>query len=168
MLVDQHVAHERVLYEQVVASMTDTGQPGQQLLFPETFRLDPANGSVLMEILEDMGHIGFTVRPFGGDTFIVESAPTGIKPGSATDVIREMVAQRRTAQALPLSESRDALAKSFSCRAAVKAGDTLSEAEMRSRLTGLFSTRLPFVCPHGRPTVMRLSLEELDRRFGRI
>jgi DNA mismatch repair protein MutL len=168
MLVDQHVAHERVLYEQIVESFSEGRQAGQQLLFPQTFRLNPADAILLTEMLADLDQIGFLVRPFGGDTFVVESAPPGVKEGSEAEVVKEMVAQCHVSVTPRLPDSRDALAKSFSCKAAIKSGDLLSDEEMRSLVRKLFATKVPFVCPHGRPTVMRISLEELDRRFGRI
>jgi len=167
MLVDQHVAHERVLYEQIVHRFSSGDQPGQQLLFPQTLQLSPPDALVLTEMLPALEQIGFVVRPFGRDTFVVECVPHGVKEGNEADVLRGILFQQRDSGTRILPDSRDVLAKSYSCKAAIKAGDALSDPEMRTLIGQLFATKIPFVCPHGRPTVMRLSLEELDRRFGR-
>jgi len=166
-IIDQHVAHERVLYERILDRFARGERSGQQLLFPRTFRVHAGDKVLLNELMPFLDDLGFSIRPFGGDTFIVESAPAEATHGAEETLVIEMLSQYREEQQGTIPEPRDAVAKSFSCRAAVKAGSDLTEHEMRSLITQLFRTRMPFVCPHGRPTVLRVSIDELDRRFGR-
>jgi DNA mismatch repair protein MutL len=166
-VVDQHVAHERVLYERARARLDGTAQPSQQLLFGQTLELTPAEAALLVEIMEHVTRLGFTVRMFGGTTVMVEGIPADVRGGAAADLLREVLDEYREEQRSSGPDVREALAKSYACRAAIKAGDTLNEREQRALLEQLFATAMPYVCPHGRPVLFRLSLQELDRRFGR-
>ena len=166
-VVDQHVAHERVLYEQAVIRLNAGTRDSQQLMFPATIQLNPAEHSLLMELLPDLEQMGFDIAPFGRNTIAVNGMPGDVKASDVEHLVREMLALYREYQRASPLTGRDNLLKSFACRAAVKAGDRLTEEEMRELLRQLSAARMPYVCPHGRPVLLRIPVEELDRRFGR-
>jgi DNA mismatch repair protein MutL len=167
MVVDQHVAHERVLYERALARFESAMSSAQQLLFPHTMELSAADHALVIELLPHLEQIGFGLKSFGGTTMVIEAVPPDVKVGAERAVLEEILATYREYRTESPLEVRDNVAKSFACRAAIKAGDSLSQQEMRSLIDQLFATRMPYVCPHGRPVVLKISIEELDRRFGR-
>lgn len=167
MIVDQHVAHERILYERALARFENAVPSSQQLLFPQTVELRPDDYALLMELLPHFEQLGFSVKPFGKTTVVIDGVPPDLRAGGEGQVVGELLELYKEYQQHAPMEVRDNLAKSFSCKAAIKAGDKLNEPEMRSLIDQLFATRMPYVCPHGRPIVLRISVEELDRRFGR-
>jgi DNA mismatch repair protein MutL len=167
MILDQHVAHERILYERVVERMRTRTSTSQQLLFSTAIQLNPGEAELMHELLPGLERLGLIARHFGGNTFVVESIPPELKPGDEERMLREILRSFRESQEITVSDLQDNLAKSFACKAAVKSGDPLNNPEMRFLVDNLFRTVMPYVCPHGRPTVVRLSLDELDRRFGR-
>jgi DNA mismatch repair protein MutL len=169
MLVDQHVAHERILYEKALTSFEANLPFSQQLLFPHTVELSAGDFALVKELLSHLEKLGFNLKLFGKNTVVIEGVPSDVKLGSEAKILQEVMdefKQYETVSEQPL-DVRDKLAKSFSCRAAVKAGDKLTVAEMASLIDQLFATSMPYVCPHGRPVVIKISTEELDRRFGR-
>jgi DNA mismatch repair protein MutL len=168
MIVDQHVAHERVLYERVVERFTSGLHAAQQLLFPITLQLTAGDYALLGELLPHFQSMGFDLRLFGKNAAVVEGIPPEIKSGVEERIIQDVLGLYKEYQEHGISDARDSLAKSYSCRSAIKAGDPLTEPEMRSLIDQLFATSMPYVCPHGRPVVLRISIDELDRRFGRI
>ncbi|MEW6511492.1 MAG: DNA mismatch repair endonuclease MutL [Bacteroidota bacterium] len=167
LIVDQHVAHERVLYERAMERYAGGVRTVQQLLFPRTIQLNAGDYALLAELLPHFNLLGFDIKPFGKNTVVVEGVPPDVRAGGEERLVEEVLGlYKEYRQHSPL-DVRENLAKSYSCRSAIKAGDALSEQEMRSLIDQLFATRMPYVCPHGRPIVMRISIEELDRRFGR-
>ncbi|HTY58519.1 MAG TPA: DNA mismatch repair endonuclease MutL, partial [Bacteroidota bacterium] len=167
LIVDQHVAHERVLYEKALARFATSLRSTQQLLFPYTLELSAADYALLEELLPDFDMLGFDIKPFGRHTVLIEGVPPDTHSGSEGKIVEEMLALYGEYRQNDPTHVRDNLAKSYSCKSAIKAGDPLNEAEMRSLIDQLFATSMPYVCPHGRPVVLRISIEELDRRFGR-
>jgi DNA mismatch repair protein MutL len=167
MVIDQHVAHERILYEQALARFEGGTPVSQQLLFPHTVELTPAEHSLAGELLPYMQQIGFTLQLFGKNTILIDGVPPDLKPGSELTILHDILHLYQEYRRASASEPRDMLAKSYSCKAAIKAGDRLNEQEMRSLVAQLFTTRMPYVCPHGRPIVLKIPVAELDRRFGR-
>jgi DNA mismatch repair protein MutL len=167
MIVDQHVAHERILYERALQRFENKLQAAQQLLFPCTLQLSAGDFALVSELLPHLTLLGFDIKAFGKNTIVIEGVPPDVKGGQEERIIQDMLALYREYQQHAPMDVRDNLAKSFSCRSAIKAGDPLSEQEMRSLIDQLFTTRMPYVCPHGRPVVLRISIDELDRRFGR-
>jgi DNA mismatch repair protein MutL len=167
LVVDQHVAHERVLYERAMRRFADGMPATQQLLFPRTIQLNAGDYALLQELFPYITGLGFDVKVFGKQTVVVDGVPTDVRNQDEESVLAGVLGlYREYVQHAPL-DARDTVAKSFACRSAVKAGDTMSEPEMRSLLEQLGTTTMPFVCPHGRPVMLRISLDELDRRFGR-
>lgn len=165
-LIDQHVAHERVLYEQAMKSMAERGGLSQQLLFPTTVELAPDDYLALTEILPALQRIGFGIREFGRNTVVIESVPVDVRGGDEKSLLSDLIAHYReeAASGEPLYER---IAKAYSCKSAVKAGEKLSAVEMESLVDRLFAAENPYFCPHGRPVVVNLTIEEIDRRFGR-
>ncbi len=167
MLIDQHVAHERILYERAIAVMNADIPNSQQLLFPHRIELKPWEEEILQIIKPDLERLGFTMRMFGGHSILIEGVPPDVRPGSEEKILQELLEQYQNyAETLQL-EQRDNIAKSYACRSAIMAGDKLSQREMSILIDQLFATSMPYVCPHGRPIIITLSLEELDKMFGR-
>ena len=167
MIIDQHVAHERVLYERILASFEDDLPHPQQLLFPQTLLLTPADYSLVRELLPHLQRMGFDVKLFGKNTVVVEGVPADVRVGREERILQEVLDLFKEQEHEAKLEARETLAKSFACRAAVKAGDQLHESEIRALIRQLVATEMPYVCPHGRPIMIRLSTDELDKRFGR-
>ncbi len=167
MLIDQHVAHERVLYERAVDIMDNNVPNSQQLLFPQKVELKPWELEIYREICDDLGRLGFNLSMLGARTVMIEGVPQDVLSGSETYILQDMIQEyRQNAEKLKL-EKRENLAKSYSCRNAIMSGQKLNLEDMRSLIDRLFATKMPYVCPHGRPVIIRISLEQLDRMFGR-
>nr|Q3AUA2.1 RecName: Full=DNA mismatch repair protein MutL [Chlorobium chlorochromatii CaD3] len=167
MIIDQHVAHERVLYERALEVMQQNVPNAQQLLFPQKVEFRAWEYEVFEEIRDDLYRLGFNVRLFGNRTVMIEGVPQDVKSGSEVTILQDMITQyQENATKLKL-ERRDNLAKSYSCRNAIMTGQKLSMEEMRSLIDNLFATREPYTCPHGRPIIIKLSLDQLDKMFGR-
>lgn len=167
MIIDQHVAHERILYEKVLNRLEANMPFSQHLLFPLTIQFDAGNYEVLKELNPLLNRIGFQLKFLAKNNIIVEGVPEDIKSGSEEKILREFIEEYSVNQLEKKLEQRDNIAKSYSCKAAIKAGDKLSEKEMHLLIDQLFATSMPYVCPHGRPIIIKISLEEFDRRFGR-
>lgn len=166
-IIDQHVAHERVLYEEAMSAFENHPMPAQTLLFPEIMEFSPDQFSVLLDILPYLEKMGFRMREFGVNTVTVEAIPSEMSWGNEKKIIREMLDNYLETQK-KYSSFQEALAASFACKAAVKAGDVLNKQEMQELVNRLFGTKHPYYCPHGRPIIIQLTMEELDRRFERI
>ena len=167
MMIDFHAAHERILYEKALRSFDANLPFSQQLLFAQTVKVDPADYELLKEIEPYLNKLGFEIKFFSKNTIAVSGVPSDIKVDSEIDTLMEILQEYRANEREKQLDIRDNVAKSFSCRAAVKAGDKLSEQEIRVLVDQLFATSMPYVCPHGRPIVIKIPLTELDRRFGR-
>ncbi len=168
MIIDQHVAHERILYERV-KNLYEANLPfSQQLLFPRTVNLDPGSYQLIKEIYPALQKIGFELRFHPKSQITIDGVPQEIKNGSEEEILREIVDEYvNNIRQKNISDEKENIAKSYSCKAAIKAGDKLNENEMRILIDQLFATSMPYVCPHGRPIVVKISLDEFDRRFGR-
>ncbi|MFQ6092445.1 MAG: DNA mismatch repair endonuclease MutL [bacterium] len=165
-IIDQHAAHERVLYERAKRSFGGKRGTGQQLLFPLTLELSVEELGVMAEALPLFQQLGFSIKLFGGNTVVVEAVPAIIKGESGEKVIMTILdslietGKRET-------DIRERMAISFACKTAIKDGDPLSQEEMNHLIDMLFATQNPYACPHGRPTFIRMPLSELDRKFKR-
>jgi DNA mismatch repair protein MutL len=167
MIIDQHVAHERILYEKALKRF-DANMPfSQQLLFPRKMELDPGTYGIVKELYPYLSKLGFAIK-FSSKNFItIEGVPEDVVAGSEEKILIELIDEYLINQREKKLEQRDNIAKSFSCKAAIKAGDKLADHEMRLLIDQLFATSMPYVCPHGRPILVKISLDEFDRRFGR-
>ncbi len=169
LIVDQHSAHERVLFERLMRAFERGGQEGQHLLFPLTLRLTPAECALVEELRGLLGRAGFEVEGFGKDTVIVRAVPDPHPYFDAERAFREMVDELTRGSELVRSarNQHERIAKTFACKSAIKAGQRLSDVEMQELFDQLFATELPHHDVHGRPTIVRLPAAELERKFGR-
>ncbi|UCE07195.1 MAG: DNA mismatch repair endonuclease MutL [bacterium] len=165
-VIDQHVAHERILYEQALKNFEQSKPVSQQLLFPQVVGLTPEEFSHIMEILPYLEKIGFIIKGFGGNTVVLEGVPSGLKISNSETLLNEIIDEYKKNKSTSL-DVRDNVAKSYSCKMAIKKGDPLTRDEMNLLIDQLFATQSPYFCPHGRPVIVTLSLDELDKRFGR-
>jgi DNA mismatch repair protein MutL len=166
-IIDQHVAHERVLFEEAMAAFDANAMAAQTLLFPEEMEFSPDDFSTLLDVLPYLEKMGFRMKAYGENTVMIEAIPSEMSWGNEKDIIREMLDNYLETQK-KYASFQEALAASFACKAAVKAGDALNIEEMRELVNRLFGTKHPYYCPHGRPIIVQLSMDELDRRFERI
>jgi DNA mismatch repair protein MutL len=169
LIIDQHSAHERILFQELMESFDRGGAASQRLLFPITLRLAPAEYALVLDARELFERTGFEVEPFGGRTVIMHSAPAPHPWFDAERCVREMIGELAAGSELTRSARTqyERMAMTFACKGAIKAGQRLSTLEMEELFERLFATELPYHDVHGRPTVIRLSLDELERRFGR-
>ncbi|MGM0443855.1 MAG: DNA mismatch repair endonuclease MutL [Fibrobacterota bacterium] len=169
-LIDQHAAHERVLYEKVMKELDAGGTDSQQLLFPVTLSLTPHEKDLLLEIRNLFEQTGFEVKDFGGNSVAVSAVPARgfVKSTQVKDALQEMLtAYQEESDHSLLSSVHKRFAASYACGAAIKFGRELREEEMSSLMNSLFACKNPHICPHGRPTITKISLDELKKRFLR-
>ncbi len=168
-IVDQHSAHERILFERLMRAFAAGGQESQRLLFPLTLRLTAAECDQVRELAGLLARSGFEVEDFGTDTVIVHATPNPHPYFDAERAFREMIRELTEGSELLRSarNQHERIAKTFACKSAIKAGQALSHHEMEELFDQLFATDLPHHDVHGRPTIVRLSAGELERRFGR-
>jgi DNA mismatch repair protein MutL len=166
-IVDQHSAHERVLYEAIMVQLSGVGAPAQRLLLPLTLELTDEELDAFEAHEEQLRRVGFEAEAFGGRTIVVHAVPTPHPRFDAGACFREMVADLARGRFGGWANRLERFAATYACRAAVKAGEKLGEREMRELLLKLFATDLPPHDVHGRATIVQLPREELERRFGR-
>ena len=168
-IIDQHSAHERILFERLSRAFEESGQTGQRLLFPLTIRLSKAEYEQVEALTGILDRVGFEVEGFGGNTIIVHAVPDPHPYFDAERCLREMIADLVAGSDLTRSakNQHEKIAMTFACKGAIKAGQTLSESEMQELFDQLLATELPYHDVHGRPTIVRLSKSELERKFGR-
>jgi DNA mismatch repair protein MutL len=167
MIIDQHVAHERILYERAMSAFEHSTPFSQQLLFPHVFHVSAGDQEIVREYAGDLHKLGFILDASKPGRITVEAVPQDVRVGMEESILEEMLEEIKTAGYAEAGDHRHRLAASYACRTAIKAGEKLSTQEMQSLIDHLFQTENPFVCPHGRPVVIKLSLQELDYRFGR-
>ena len=166
-IIDQHVAHERILYENAKISLESGGIESQKIMFPITFDFSPDEYNSVVEIIPYLTKIGFDIREFGENSIIIEGTPPELNIGREKEVINQILDNYIENKQLN-SSFVDYMAATYACKAAVKAGDKLDEDECISLVDKLFSTKHPYYCPHGRPIIINLSMNDLDKRFERI
>ncbi len=166
-LIDQHSAHERVLYERLMARLTGGDAIIQTLLFPLTLHLSPAEADAFEAHRDAFELLGFGIEGFGGQTLVVQSVPMPHHRFDAERALRETLASLAGDRIASTASRHERLAMTVACKAAVKAGDVLSISEMRALFADLARTTLPAHDVHGRATIVQVSWDELERRFGR-
>ncbi len=168
-IVDQHVAHERILYEYLCGLRGPTAIEIQHLLTPETLHLDKRAAVLLSDKLDEIRAVGFDIEPFGGESFLVRSVPAAVRHKDPLKILRDMVDELvESTVSRKLVPTREQIWITTSCRMAVKAGDPLSLAEMERLILELATTENPYLCPHGRPITLTLTSDDLMKRFKRI
>ncbi|HEX7018493.1 MAG TPA: DNA mismatch repair endonuclease MutL [Gemmatimonadaceae bacterium] len=166
-LIDQHSAHERVLFEQFMRMLDRGEQPAQSLLFPMTLHLAPAEADAFERNRDVFERLGFDIEGFGGSTLLVRSVPMPHPRFDAEHCLRETLATITGDRHASSHTRHEHLAATVACKAAIKAGEPLSPSEMRALFVALRDTTLPAHDVHGRATIVQLSWDELERRFGR-
>jgi len=167
-IIDQHAAHERILFEEALARMHGAPALAQQLMFPVLVDLSRDQFELLLELGPSLRQLGWDLRPLGPPTVVINGAPAGLKtdrPGRLLQDLLDGVGE--SGSGVTPEQIAEHLARSFACHAAIKAGDPLSTPQMRALVDRLFGTTRPHGDPHGRATFVRLDLDELHRRFGR-
>jgi DNA mismatch repair protein MutL len=165
LVIDQHAAHERVLFEEAILRIRSGRPATQELLFPQVVPLTAEEFHVLLDIQPILEKFGFHVELFGGTTVVVHGIPAGLTRWRQGDLLHDLIAMYGDQPTgAPLEER---VARSYACRAAVKSGEPLTAIEMNELIDRLFATTLPQGDPHGRPTFLRLSIDDIHRRFGR-
>jgi DNA mismatch repair protein MutL len=169
MLVDQHAAHERVLFERYLEEAERNRVEVQQLLFPVTVELATHEKLVFDEELDEFRRLGFRAEPFGAQTVRLDGVPAVAAEVDPESLLRELLGEAAGARSASadVGALRHRLVTSAACQAAIKIHHPLSRPEMQRLLDDLFSAVSPTTCPHGRPVVFRLSLEEIERAFRR-
>jgi DNA mismatch repair protein MutL len=168
-IVDQHAAHERVLFERHVRQRREENIEGQRLLMPIVIELKPAQQVAYQEVAEELAANGFEVEPFGQRTVAVKSAPAEIRADDVERLLLELLdSLGQEAQSLSLDDLRLKIAASVSCHAAIKINMRLEQSKMVWLLRALGETQAPMTCPHGRPIVLRYGMKELQKAFKRI
>lgn len=166
-LIDQHAAHERILYEKALRALNSQMSYAQKLLFPIRIELSAADSATLKEISPHLHRLGFEFSFVENNTIELHSVPQDIPGNREKEALLDMLHHFREYAVARYPDIREQIAASFACKAAIKSGDSLSMEEAYQLITDLYSCNTPSVCPHGRPTVLEFSLKELDLRFGR-
>jgi DNA mismatch repair protein MutL len=168
-IVDQHVAHERVLFEKVLKQRAAERVESQRLLLPLVLELTPAQQAVFLEIAEELNANGFEAEPFGSRSIAIKLSPAGIDPSQLEPMLQELLEGfSREEQELNLELVRSRIAASIACHAAIKVNMPLQQNKMEWLLAELAKTDYPISCPHGRPTILRYSMRDIQRAFKRI
>jgi DNA mismatch repair protein MutL len=168
-IIDQHVAHERVLFERVLKQRAAQTVESQRLLMPIVLELSPAQQAVFTEISEELQHNGFEAEPFGARSVAVKVAPAGVDAAAVEHMLHELLDQfSREEQSLNLEKIRGRIAASIACHAAIKVNMPLEQNKMDWLLAELAKTDHPYSCPHGRPVVLRYSMKDIQKAFKRI
>ena len=165
-LIDQHAAHERILYEKILSQWERQELEIQGLLQPATMELSPRQEQILQSNGETLARLGFTIEPFGNRSYLVRAVPAVV---AGTDVVQGVTTLLDTLASLENAAPREEkMAESLACHSAIRAGQRLSNEEMAELIRQLEQARQPRSCPHGRPTMIHLSSRQLEKEFGRI
>jgi DNA mismatch repair protein MutL len=168
-LIDQHAAHERVLFEKLQDQLALSRMPVQNLLVPDQVELGPAQSSLLSEYLTELNRLGFLVEDFGNGTFIIKAVPAllvgAVYKKLLLDILDEVNVHGVSGK---MDELRNEILSVMACHPAIKVHRHLDPKEMETLLDSLFACRMPHTCPHGRPTVIRFSMDEIKKMFKRM
>jgi DNA mismatch repair protein MutL len=168
-IIDQHVAHERVLFERILKQRAVMKVESQRMLMPIVLELSPAQQAVFHEISEELARNGFEAEPFGARSVAVKIAPAGVDAAAVEHMLHELLDQfAREEQSLNLEKIRTRIAASIACHAAIKVNMPLEQNKMEWLLAELAKTDHPMSCPHGRPVVLRYSVKDIQKAFKRI
>ena len=163
-VIDQHAAHERIMYEQLTAQQASRGIPVQGMLEPYSLEVTPQQDEMLKSDHDQLQDFGFTIEPFGARTYLVRVIPAVLKDVDWLEALREILDSPRD----KTTNVEDNILKSLACHSAVRAGKKLSDDEMRELVRQLERVNLPQTCPHGRPTILHLTIGQLEKEFGRV
>ena len=167
-LVDQHAAHERILFEELRRRLEEQGVPCQRLLMPLTIQVTPRDADWIQQNLPTLQKMGIGLEPFGAGTFKIDTLPQFLHASEPLDFIRDVIDElRETSSASSKMRLGEDVIATTVCRHAVKANDFLREPELVRLIQDLLQCEMPYCCPHGRPTMIQMSYSELEKKFGR-
>ncbi len=171
MIIDQHAAHERIIYEKILHCIHGAPASTQKLLFPIVIDLPPHLSSTIPELiaenLEIFTKIGFSIKTFSGNSIVIDEIPVELEDWDGGDIFIEIINQLEDELA-ETEDFRDGIAKSVACKAAIKAGKKMGKKEMLSLINDLFACEVPYFCPHGRPLIIKMQMSEFEKKFKRI
>jgi DNA mismatch repair protein MutL len=167
LLIDQHAAHERILYEQVTAQAQET-RPSQELISPVVLHRTRKEAAILKDLLPALAGEGFILERFGGDSFLVRAVPVVLGRLEETTIIDEIISDLVSEEAAQAVSNRERITRIVACRGAIKAGTVCTREQCQRIADQLRRMKNPFTCPHGRPTMIRFARKELDAMFKRI
>jgi DNA mismatch repair protein MutL len=165
-LIDQHAAHERILYDRILAQWSQKEVEVQGLLQPITIELSPREEETLKASEEFLAEFGFTIEPFGNRSYLIRAIPALMAKANIIEIISVLLDSLASKEGLSPWEEK--IAQSLACHGAIRAGQQLSNEEMQELIKQLEQTKQPRSCPHGRPTMIHLSSHQLEKEFGRI
>lgn len=167
-IIDQHAAHERVLFERLQDQYNADGISVQYLLIPEQVELGPSDSALLSGFIPELARFGLYAEDFGAGTFVIKAVPYFLDAGGGKGLLLDILDELRTVGAsVRIEAMRDRLLSVMACHPAIKVNRRLDMREMEALLTDLFACRMPYTCPHGRPTVIRFSMDEIKKMFKR-
>ncbi|MEJ2543949.1 MAG: DNA mismatch repair endonuclease MutL [Calditrichaceae bacterium] len=167
-IIDQHVAHERVLFERVMRVLKEGDAAyGQKLLFPQKLNLNYEDFMVFKDINDVLNKLGFSIKVFSGNTIIIEAMPSDVKVGRESQILLDIIDYYHN-EPLKAFDHLEKIGAAYACKNAIKSGEKLNQVEMHNLVDQLFACESPFFCPHGRPVIITIELDELDRKFKRI
>jgi DNA mismatch repair protein MutL len=168
-IIDQHVAHERVLFERILKQRAARQPESQRLLMPLVVELTPAQQALFAEISDELNKNGFEAEPFGTRSIAIKLAPAGVDASRIEHMLHELLEQLALEdQALNMEKVRSQIAASIACHAAIKVNMPLEHNKMEWLISELAQTECPMSCPHGRPVVLRYSMKDIQKAFKRI
>ena len=171
MVIDQHAAHERILYEKILHRIHGAPAPTQKLLFPIVIDLPPYLSQIIPQLISDnlevFTKIGFTIKTFSGDSIVIDEIPAELEDWDGGEVFIEIMKQLEE-EFEETKDFRDSIAKSVACKASIKAGKKMGKKEMLALINDLFACEVPYFCPHGRPLIIKMLLSEFEKKFKRI
>ena len=167
LIIDQHVAHERILYDAALSGLNNQKTESQAVLFPNVLDLKGEEYDILIKLIPYLDKIGFRIREFGENKVIIDGIPVYVKNNDESSIIRHVIDTFDSFNEKD-NEMFDKIAANYSCKAAIKSGDSLDENEIKHLINKLFQSNNPYFCPHGRPIIVNLTVDELDKRFERI
>jgi len=171
MIIDQHAAHERIIYEKILHRIHGAPAQTQKLLFPIVIDLPPHLKNTIPELLSEnleiFNKIGFSIKTFSGNSIVIDEIPIELEDWDGGDIFIEIIKQLEDEFA-ETEDFRDSISKSVACKAAIKAGKKMSKKEMLALINDLFACEVPYFCPHGRPLIIKMTLTEFEKKFKRI
>ncbi|KAA3661756.1 MAG: hypothetical protein DWQ10_03900 [Calditrichaeota bacterium] len=165
-IIDQHAAHERILYERALKNFENLQPHSQKLLFPKMLELSSEDFSTLEEMVPFLEKLGFMLGEFGKNTVVIDGIPARLRVKNYDILLQNMIDDFRRGKRNNL-EIRDNVAKIWSCHGSIRSGDALTSDEISALIAQLFEAETPYFCPHGRPVIIKISVDELDKRFNR-
>ena len=170
MIIDQHAAHERIIYEKILHRIHGAPAQTQKLLFPIVIDLPPHLRNTIPELLSEnmeiFDKIGFSIKTFSGNSIVIDEIPIELEDWDGGDIFIEIINQLED-EFSETEDFRDSISKSVACKAAIKAGKKMSKKEMLALINDLFACEVPYFCPHGRPLIIKMTLNEFEKKFKR-